>query len=70
VGNIGSSILAFGGPLSRYLELDVLATIFVFAAVSFPFLKLVSAMGEGETRGAGQAILFALRETILDVRNS
>jgi undecaprenyl-diphosphatase len=48
--------------LSRYLELDVLATIFVFAAASFTFLKLVSEMREGDTRRADQAILLALRD--------
>jgi undecaprenyl-diphosphatase len=48
--------------LSRYLELDVLATIFVFAAASFTFLKLVSEMREGDTRRADQAILWALRD--------
>ena len=37
---------------SGYLELDVLATIFVFAAASFTFLKLLSEMREGETRSA------------------
>ena len=48
--------------LSRYLELDVLATIFVFAAACFTFLKLVSEMREGDTRRADQAILLALRD--------
>ena len=48
--------------LSRYLELDVLATIFVFAAASFIFLKLVSEMREGDTSRAAQAILLALRD--------
>ena len=47
---------------SGYLELDVLATIFVFAAASFIFLKLLSEMREGDTRGADQAILLALRD--------
>ena len=48
--------------LSRYLELNVLATIFVFAAASFTFLKLLSEMREGDTRSADQAILLALRD--------
>jgi undecaprenyl-diphosphatase len=48
--------------LSRSLELDVLAALFVFAAASFIFLKLVSEMREGETRSADQAILLALRD--------
>jgi undecaprenyl-diphosphatase len=48
--------------LSGYLELDALATIFVFAAASFTFLKLLSEMREGETRSADQAILLALRD--------
>ena len=47
---------------SGYLELDVLATIFVFAAASFTFLKLLSEMREGDTRSADQAILLALRD--------
>jgi undecaprenyl-diphosphatase len=47
---------------SRYLELDLLAGIFVFAAAIFIFLKLVSEMREGETRSADQAILLALRD--------
>jgi undecaprenyl-diphosphatase len=47
---------------SRYLELDLLAGIFVFAAAIFTFLKLVSEMREGETRSADQAILLALRD--------
>ena len=42
--------------------MDVLATIFVFAAASFTFLKLVSEMREGDTRRADQAILLALRD--------
>jgi undecaprenyl-diphosphatase len=48
--------------LSRSLELDVLAALFVFAAASFTFLKLVSEMREGETHSADQAILLALRD--------
>ena len=48
--------------LAGYLELDVLATIFVFAATSFTFLKLLSEMREGDTRSADQAILLALRD--------
>jgi undecaprenyl-diphosphatase len=48
--------------LSRSLELDVLAALFVFATASFIFLKLVSEMREGETRSADQAILLALRD--------
>jgi undecaprenyl-diphosphatase len=47
---------------SRYLELDLLAGIFVFAAAIFTFLKLISEMREGETRSADQAILLALRD--------
>ena len=43
---------------SRYLELDLLAGIFVFAAAIFTFLKLVSEMREGETRSADQAHSF------------
>jgi undecaprenyl-diphosphatase len=48
--------------LSRSLELDVLATIFIIAAASFTFLKLLSEMREGDTRSADQAILLALRD--------
>jgi len=48
--------------LSRSLELDVLATIFIFAAASFTFLKLLSEMREGDTHSADQAILLALRD--------
>ncbi len=48
--------------LSRYLELGILMTIFVFAAASFTLLKLASEMREGETRSADQAILLALRD--------
>jgi undecaprenyl-diphosphatase len=44
------------------IELDVLATIFAIAAASFTFLKLVSEIREGDTRGADQAILLALRD--------
>ncbi len=47
---------------SGYLELDVLATFFVFAAASFTFLKLLSEMREGDTGSADQAILLALRD--------
>ena len=48
--------------LSRSLELDVLTALFVFAAASFTFLKLISEMREGETYGADEAILLALRD--------
>jgi undecaprenyl-diphosphatase len=48
--------------LSRPPELDVLAAIFIFAAASFAFLKLVSEIREGDTRSADQAILLALRD--------
>jgi len=44
------------------LELEVVATIFIIAASSFVFLKLVSEMREGETHAADEAILLALRE--------
>jgi undecaprenyl-diphosphatase len=48
--------------LSVPLELDVIATIFAFAATSFLFLKLTSEMREGETRAIDEAILTGLRE--------
>jgi undecaprenyl-diphosphatase len=48
--------------LSRPPELDVLAAIFISAAASFTFLKLVSEIREGDTRSADQAILLALRD--------
>jgi hypothetical protein len=35
--------------LGRQLELEVVATIFIIAASSFLFLKLVSEVREGET---------------------
>jgi undecaprenyl-diphosphatase len=46
----------------QQLELEVVATIFIVAASSFLFLKLVSEIREGETHAADQAILLALRE--------
>jgi undecaprenyl-diphosphatase len=48
--------------LWQKLELEVVATIFIIAASSFVFLKLVSEMREGETHAADEAILLALRE--------
>jgi undecaprenyl-diphosphatase len=47
--------------LGRQLELEVVATIFIIAASSFLFLKLVSEIREGETRAVDEAILLALR---------
>jgi undecaprenyl-diphosphatase len=44
------------------LELEVVATIFIIAASSFLFLKLVSEIREGETHAADEAILLALRD--------
>ena len=48
--------------LGRQLELEVVATIFIIAASSFLFLKLVSEVREGETRAVDEAILLALRD--------
>ena len=48
--------------LWQKLELEVVATIFIVAASSFLFLKLVSEMREGETLAADEAILLALRD--------
>ena len=48
--------------LWQKLELEVVATIFIIAASSFLFLKLVSEMREGETLAADEAILLALRD--------
>ena len=48
--------------LSRPPEFGVLVAIFAFAAAIFTFLKLLSEMREGETHGADQIILLALRE--------
>ena len=48
--------------LWQQLELEVVATIFIIAASSFVFLKLVSEMREGETHAADEAILLALRD--------
>jgi undecaprenyl-diphosphatase len=42
--------------------LEVVATIFIIAASSFLFLKLVSEIHEGETHAVDQAILLALRD--------
>ena len=50
------------GSLWQKLELEVVATIFIIAASSFLFLKLVSEMREGETHAADEAILLALRD--------
>jgi undecaprenyl-diphosphatase len=44
------------------LELEVLGAIFIFAAASFTFLKLLGEMREGEMHSADQAILLALRD--------
>jgi undecaprenyl-diphosphatase len=44
------------------LELEVVATIFIIAASSFLFLKLVSEIREGETHAADEAILLTLRD--------
>jgi undecaprenyl-diphosphatase len=48
--------------LGRQLELEVVATIFIIAASSFLFLKLVSEVREGETHAVDEAILLALRD--------
>ena len=48
--------------LWQQLELEVVATIFIIAASSFLFLKLVSEIHEGETHAVDQAILLALRD--------
>lgn len=48
--------------LSYPPELDVLVAIFALAAASLTFLKLLSEMREGETHGADQVILLALRK--------
>ena len=48
--------------LGRQLELEVVASIFIIAASSFLFLKLVSEVREGETRAVDEAILLALRD--------
>jgi hypothetical protein len=45
--------------LWQQLELEVVATIFIIAASSFLFLKLVSEVREGETHAADEAILLA-----------
>ncbi len=47
--------------LGRQLELEVVATIFIIAASSFLFLKLVE-VREGETRAVDETILLALRD--------
>jgi undecaprenyl-diphosphatase len=43
-------------------ELDVVGAIFVIAASSFIFLKLVSEIREGETHSVDEVILLALRD--------
>lgn len=48
--------------LWQKLELEVVATVFIIAASSFGFLKLVSEMREGETHAVDEAILLALRD--------
>ena len=48
--------------LWQKLELEVVATVFIIAASSFVFLKVVSEIGEGETHAADEAILLALRD--------
>jgi undecaprenyl-diphosphatase len=48
--------------LWQKLELEVVATVFIVAASSFVFLKIVSEMREGETHAVDEAILLALRE--------
>src|SRR4029079_2058667 len=48
--------------LWQQIELEVVATIFILAASSFLFLKLVSEVREGETRAVDEAILLALRD--------
>jgi undecaprenyl-diphosphatase len=48
--------------LWQQVELEVVATIFIVAASSFLFLKLVSEVREGETRAVDEAILLALRD--------
>lgn len=48
--------------LGRQLELEVVATIFIIAASSFLFLKLVSEVREAETHAVDEAILLALRD--------
>src|SRR4029079_9977704 len=48
--------------LWQQIELEVVATIFIIAASSFVFLKLVSEVREGETRAVDEAILLALRD--------
>ena len=48
--------------LWQQVELEVVATIFIIAASSFLFLKLVSEVREGETRAIDEAILLALRD--------
>lgn len=56
LGNLWRQISA------RAPELGVLAAIFIVAATSFAFLKLVSEMREGDTHAIDRAILLALRE--------
>ena len=48
--------------LWQQLELEVVASIFIIAASSFLFLKLVSEIHEGETHAVDQTILLALRD--------
>jgi len=48
--------------LWQQLELEVVATIFIIAASSCLFLKLVSEIREGEGHAVDQAILLALRD--------
>src|SRR6476620_2802116 len=48
--------------LWQKLELEVVGAVFIIAASSFVFLKLVREMREGETHAADEAILLALRD--------
>src|SRR5262249_47805249 len=48
--------------LRRQLQLEVVATIFIIAASSFLYLKLVSEVREGEIRAVDEAILLTLRD--------
>jgi undecaprenyl-diphosphatase len=50
--------------LARQLEFEVVASVFIIAAAIFLFLKLVSEVREGETRGVDEAILLALRDPV------